>query len=70
MRIDILMGMADLEFGPAWERREMLDFDGAPAPFVSRDDLIIAKQASRRLMDRVDLKRLMRVRETHPKRAD
>jgi hypothetical protein len=65
VRIDIIMGIEDLSFAQAWERRAVLDFDGDPAPFLSIDDLIAAKRASGRGQDRLDLQRLKRA-QSHP----
>lgn len=60
MRVDILMGIPGLEFEQAWERRVEIDFDGLLAPFISREDLIIAKRASGRPQDLIDADTLAR----------
>ena len=54
VRADVLMGIPGLEFGPAWERRVEVDFDGLPVLFISREDLIQAKLASGRAQDLID----------------
>ena len=53
-RIDILMGIAILEFLQAWERRVEADFEGLFVPFLSKQDLIAAKRAAGRPQDLID----------------
>ena len=60
VRVDVLMGIPGVEFEAAWERRVEVDFDGLPVPFISREDLIAAKQASGRPQDVVDVQSLLR----------
>ena len=59
-RVDILMGIPGVEFKAAWNRRVEVDFDGLTVPFISREDLIQAKQAAGRPQDLVDLQALRR----------
>ena len=59
-RVDILMGIPGVEFKQAWQRRVEVDFDGLTVPFISREDLIKAKQAAGRPQDLVDLQALRR----------
>ncbi len=59
-RVDILMGIPGVEFKAAWKRRVEVDFDGLTVPFISREDLIKAKQAAGRPQDLVDLQALRR----------
>jgi hypothetical protein len=54
VRIDILMGIPDLEFKSAWNSRVEVDFDGLLVPFISKDDLIASKLASGRPQDLLD----------------
>jgi predicted nucleotidyltransferase len=60
VRIDILTSVSGLDFAEAWERRVAVDFGGAPAPVLSRQDLIAAKLASGRPQDRKDARRLQK----------
>jgi hypothetical protein len=60
VRIDILTSITGVDFASAWERRVVVDFGGAPAPVLSRQDLIAAKLAAGRPQDRKDARRLQR----------
>ena len=60
VRVDVLMGIPGVEFEAAWERRVEVNFDGLPVPFISREDLIAAKQASGRPQDVMDVQSLLR----------
>src|SRR5688500_15572959 len=44
-RIDILTSLTGLEFDQAWARRQAIEVDGLPLPFLSREDLIRNKTA-------------------------
>ena len=59
-RVDILMGRPGVAFKEAWKRRVEVDFDGLTVPFISRQDLIKAKQAAGRPQDLIDLQALRR----------
>ena len=59
-RVDILMGIPGVEFPAAWKRRVEVDFDGLLVSFISREDLIRAKQAAGRPQDLIDLQSLRR----------
>lgn len=54
VRVDISMSIPGLNFDEAWERREIVDFDGIPLPFISKQHLIISKRASGRPQDILD----------------
>ena len=54
MRVDILMGIPEIEFEDAWDKRVDIDFDGLGVTFISREDLITAKRASGRPQDMID----------------
>jgi hypothetical protein len=60
VRIDILTSVPGADFASAWERRVVVDFGGAAAPVLSRQDLIAAKLAAGRPQDRKDARRLQR----------
>ncbi len=44
VRVDILMGIPGAKFEDCWHRRNVVDFDGMPVCFISKDDLIAAKK--------------------------
>lgn len=58
-RIDIIMSIAGLEFDQAWKNRQTSSYDGIPINILSKNDLIIAKKASGRRQDLLDLERLI-----------
>ena len=58
VRIDILMGIPGVNFADAWLRRMEVDFDGLKVAFIGREDLIIAKTASGRPQDLLDVQQL------------
>lgn len=61
-RVDVLMGLTGLEFGPAWEHSVAATFERIPIRVLSLDDLIRNKQSLDRPQDRVDLLLLEEVR--------
>jgi hypothetical protein len=54
VRVDILMGIPGHNFKQAWGNRVEVDFDGLLVPFISKEDLIVAKRASGRPQDLID----------------
>jgi hypothetical protein len=60
VRVDILMGIPGINFQEAWDKRETVLFDDLPVYFISREDLIVAKQASGRPQDLIDAELLSR----------
>jgi predicted nucleotidyltransferase len=58
VRVDILMSIPGLSFEDAWQKRELVDFDGVQLPFISKQDLIISKLASGRPQDILDAEAL------------
>jgi hypothetical protein len=60
MRVDIMMSIPGITFEEAWVNREHVDIAGTTALFISRDDLIRAKQATARPQDLIDLENLKR----------
>ena len=57
VRIDILTSITAVEFSDAWKRKVSSTFFGIPVYFISREDLIVNKQALGRSSDLEDLKR-------------
>lgn len=57
-RIDVLTGVAGLEFADAWERRVESTFGGLPTLYLSKEDLIRNKLASGRPQDLLDVSML------------
>ena len=58
LRVDVMMAIPGVEFESAWTRREPLSIAGIPAYFISKNDLISAKQATARPQDLIDLENL------------
>ena len=54
VRVDVLMGIPGVQFEDCWKRRTEMDFDGLKIDFISKEDLITAKQASGRPQDLID----------------
>jgi hypothetical protein len=63
LRVDIVMTIPGVEFEEAWSNRVATTLDGVDVPFISKPDLIKAKQAAGRPQDLLDLERL---RATEP----
>ena len=57
-RIDIMMGIAGLDFDSAWPNKRASTYGGIPIHVIGKDDLIGAKKASARPQDLLDLERL------------
>ena len=58
VRVDILMSIPGLSFEAAWRKREIVNFDSVPLPFISKQDLIISKRACGRPQDILDAEAL------------
>jgi hypothetical protein len=58
LRVDIMMSIPGVEFEEAWKNRELVKLGGVEVPFISRPDLILAKKASGRPQDKIDIERL------------
>jgi len=52
------MSIPGVEFEEAWNSREAVELDNLKIPFISRSDLMRAKQASGRPQDKIDFDRL------------
>jgi hypothetical protein len=57
-RIDILMGLKDLDFDACYERKAVATIGDAEIYFISIDDLIFNKQLTGRPQDLVDVEKL------------
>ena len=58
LRVDIMMSIPGIEFDIAWKNRELVEFDDLKLFFISRSDLIKAKEASGRPQDKIDVEKL------------
>jgi len=58
LRVDIMMSIPGVEFEDAWKNRELVELDDLKIPFISRSDLIQAKEASGRPQDKIDIDKL------------
>ena len=59
VRADIITRLSGVDFEPAWRRRATtVSFLGITANFISREDLILNKQAPGRPRDLRDIKRM------------
>jgi hypothetical protein len=54
VRLDIMMSIAGVDFESAWNNREVVQMEELSIPFISRSDLIKAKEASGRPQDLLD----------------
>jgi hypothetical protein len=58
MRVDIMMSIPGINFDVAWKNREIVEFGDLKIVFISRSDLIKAKEASGRPQDKIDIEKL------------
>jgi predicted nucleotidyltransferase len=54
IRVDVIMGIPGVNFGECWNRRVEVDFEGLNVIFISKQDLIVSKQAAGRPQDLID----------------
>jgi hypothetical protein len=57
-RIDIIMGVPGIDFGPAFERSVATSYGGQPIRVLALDDLVTAKKAAGRARDLLDVESL------------
>ncbi len=57
-RLDVMMSIPGVTFEAAWEKREKVQMERLIIPFISKADLIKAKEASGRDQDLIDAKEL------------
>ena len=65
IRIDIQTSSPGLTFEAAWERREIMEYEGQTLNVVSREDLVSSKRAAGRPVDLEDV-RLLELPEGPP----
>lgn len=58
LRVDIMMSIPGIEFDEAWENREVVELDDLKIFFISRLDLVRAKEASARPQDKIDVNKI------------
>ncbi len=58
MRVDIMMSIPGIKFDVAWKNREVVELEDLKIFFISRSDLISAKEASGRPQDYIDVDKL------------
>jgi len=64
-RLDIMMSIPGVEFETAWGHREEVLLEGLSIPFISRADLIRAKDASGRAQDLLDAENLRKAEQVN-----
>ncbi len=57
-RLDVMMSIPGVTFETAWANREKVQLEGFVIPFISKADLIKAKETSARDQDLIDAKKL------------
>ena len=57
-RLDVMMSIPGVTFETAWSNREKVHLEGLVVPFISKGDLINAKEASGRDQDLIDAREL------------
>ena len=57
-RLDVMMSMPGVTFETAWVNQEKVQLEGLVIPFISKADLIKAKEAGGRPQDLMDVKEL------------
>jgi len=57
-RIDIFLGLEQLDFEESWEKRVVATLDNTEIYFIAKDDLIKNKEAIGRLQDLADVEKL------------
>ena len=58
LRVDIMMSIPGIDFDEAWKNREIVQLNHLEIYFISRSDLIRAKEASARPQDLIDVEQL------------
>ncbi|MCD4774640.1 MAG: nucleotidyltransferase [Candidatus Aegiribacteria sp.] len=63
VRVDIMMSIPGIEFDEVWGKREVVELDDLKILFISRSDLIRAKEASARPHDKIDIDKLKKAEQ-------
>ena len=58
LRVDIMMSIPGVKFDVVWKNREVVELDDLKVFFISRSDLIRAKEATGRPQDKIDIEKL------------
>jgi hypothetical protein len=66
VRVDVVKGIPGLSFAEAWPGHVDAILDGVPVSVIGLDDLILAKRASKRPQDLLDVEALECVRDGRP----
>jgi hypothetical protein len=59
-RIDLIMGLEDMDFETCFTQRQDTTFEGLAVHFLSLDDLVKNKLSTGRLKDKVDAQTLVK----------
>lgn len=59
-RIDVIMGLSGVRFATAWKERTRSSYAGVSMLVISRRDLLRAKRAAGRAIDKLDIELLLR----------
>jgi predicted nucleotidyltransferase len=62
IEVDILIKPKGISFANAWKKRSIIDIQGVKVNFISLSDLIKAKNASNRKIDKEDVKILRHIK--------
>lgn len=63
LRVDIMMSIPGIRFEEAWKNRKIVQLQNSEILFISRSDLIRAKEASGRPQDKIDIEKLKEARK-------
>lgn len=62
-RLDVMMSIPGVTFESAWKNQEKVQLGGLVIPFISKNDLIKAKEATGRPQDLIDAKELKKAKD-------
>ena len=68
LRVDIMMSIPGIEFDEAWKNHEVVELDDLKILFISRSDLIRAKEASGKPQDKIDIEKLKKAEHLYGRR--
>lgn len=64
VRIDIITGVDGIDFETAYRNKTSINQDGLNISLISLDDLILNKTSSGRSIDKMDVKKLVKLRQS------